>query len=321
MARFLRGSAQLLLAAVDCWFPFLGSQADLIVPRFTVLSRALLFVTGIMSFLACLSLSGVMSVNKAARGWVEAASQEVTVQLMPLETIDPDEQVARVFELIEATPGVIVAHLYGEEEMRGLLEPWLGKDFALDLLPVPRLLALRLEEDAGSVDLSVLGTKLRQVVPGAMLDNHQFWRDRIRFIARCLELVGLFVLMLIFTATGAIIIFATRSAMDNSRDILEMLYLFGADRSFISRQFERHFLKLGIQGGMIGGGIAAILIFLFTWIVLSYVPESAGDGRLAYALAPDWESYLGILSVTLVLSIVSMLVSRITVHNYLKSIY
>ena len=48
--------------------------------------------------------------------------------------------------------------------------------------------------------------------------------------------------------------FATRGAMAANRPIVEVLHFIGANDGFIAGQFQRHFLVLGLEGGLIGGG-------------------------------------------------------------------
>jgi cell division transport system permease protein len=51
--------------------------------------------------------------------------------------------------------------------------------------------------------------------------------------------------------------------MAANRPIVEVLHFVGAGDSFIANRFLRHFLRLGLEGGVIGGG-AAMLAFGFS---------------------------------------------------------
>ena len=68
-------------------------------------------------------------------------------------------------------------------------------------------------------------------------------------------------LALVAAATIAVIVSATRSAMASNREIIEVLHFVGANERFISREFERHFLGLGVRAGLVGA-VAAALAFL-----------------------------------------------------------
>ena len=59
---------------------------------------------------------------------------------------------------------------------------------------------------------------------------------------------GLAVLALVLVATMLSVTFATRAAMATNRPVIEVLHFIGAKNSFIAEHFQRHFLRLGLQG-------------------------------------------------------------------------
>ena len=63
---------------------------------------------------------------------------------------------------------------------------------------------------------------------------------------------------LVIVATIISVSFATRGAMAANRPIVEVLHFVGAGDSYIANRFLRHFLRLGLEGGVIGGGIVGI---------------------------------------------------------------
>ena len=63
-------------------------------------------------------------------------------------------------------------------------------------------------------------------------------------------------------ATIISVSFATRGAMAANRPIIEVLHFVGAGDRYIANRFMRHFLRLGLEGGLIGVG-AAMLLFGF----------------------------------------------------------
>ena len=40
--------------------------------------------------------------------------------------------------------------------------------------------------------------------------------------------------------------------MASNREIIEVLHFVGANERFISREFERHFVGLGVRAGLVG---------------------------------------------------------------------
>ena len=47
--------------------------------------------------------------------------------------------------------------------------------------------------------------------------------------------------------------------MAGNKDVVEVLHFVGAHDSFIANEFQRHFLWLGLKGGLIGGGAASFV--------------------------------------------------------------
>jgi cell division transport system permease protein len=115
---------------------------------------------------------------------------------------------------------------------------------------------------------------IEQRFPGATLDDHRRWRKQIRTLTGALAFSGLAVIILVTAATIAIIIAAARSAMASNRDIIEVLNFVGAEERFIIRQFERHFLKLGVKAGVVGA-LAAAAVFFFMPYIADYAAGSA----------------------------------------------
>ena len=95
-------------------------------------------------------------------------------------------------------------------------------------LPIPRLIAVRVAEDA---DLSTLARRLKEEVPTASLDDHGEWLQRLSSMAEVMSGVGLVILGLVFAATALCVVFATRGAMAGNRIVIEVLHFVGAEDS------------------------------------------------------------------------------------------
>jgi cell division transport system permease protein len=232
-----------------------------IVPRSSISGRALVAVVAIMTFLASLTTGGVMLVLGSAAEWQSDVAREMTIQIRPLPGHDLDAAVNDAADIARGTPGISDVRPYTAAESARLLEPWLGTGLALDALPVPRIIVLRVA--AGQhPNLPALRAALTAKVPGASVDDHRGWIDRMRAMANAAVGVGIGVLALVLIATMLSVAFATRGAMATNRPIVEVLHLIGARDAYIAGQFQRQFLILGLQGGLIGGGAALLLLAL-----------------------------------------------------------
>lgn len=299
-----------------------GSSPSPIVPAGSVTGRSLTMVITIMCFLACLTAGGVYMVNQSANAWLHNIAAEVTVQIEAQdEPAATDSLVNTVADFIRRQPGIVAARPLPQSESNALLEPWLGQTDILNSLPVPRLIAIELNRGAPP-DIERLRADLAKAYPPAALDDHRHWKAQIQAVTRSLALGGLAILVLVGTATMMIIISATRSAMASNREIVEVLNFVGANDRFISHEFEKHFLALGVRAGVVGAGLA-MLVFL---VLPALVPLLGGGSVTAAELRNfvgggvlDLPGYLLLAIVVVVVSALCMLTSRYSVFRILHA--
>jgi cell division transport system permease protein len=229
-----------------------------------VTGRFLPWIIALMVWLAMLALAGAMAVSGMADRWDKGLAGTLTVQVPPRaggsEAGTPDRRVEVALELLRATPGVAAAEPLGGDELSDLLSPWLGGDAALDDLPVPALIDVRLSGDP-SVDASALADRLAEAVPGTQVDDHQAWLDDLLALARTLEALAAAVVALVGAAAMAAVIFVTRAGLAIHARVVELLHLIGASDQYVARQFQRHVLGLALRGS-IGGALLAALTLL-----------------------------------------------------------
>ena len=292
-----------------------------LVPRNSISGSALVAVVAIMTFLASLTTGAVMLVNQAAGEWQSDVAREVTIQVLPATGRDLDATVDKAAAVTRAFAGIGDVRVYSKEESSKLLEPWLGSGLSLADLPVPRLIVVKIA--AGKApDLPQLRRLLAEQVPGATLDDHRGWVDRMRAMAGTAVAVGIGVLLLMFAATILSVTFATRGAMATNKTVIEVLHFVGAKNGFIAGNFQRHFLLLGLQGGAIGGG-GAILLFALASMVSGWFSGTAGDDQASalfgtFSIGPA--GYAGVLAQVVLTAVVTALTSRHTVNRTLESI-
>jgi cell division transport system permease protein len=277
-----------------------------IVPRASIAGRALVAVVAIMTFLASITTGAVLLVSASASEWQSDVASEITLQVRPQGGRNLDRDVAAVVEAMRTQPGIVDARAFTKEESAGLLEPWLGSGLSLDDLPVPRVIVARVAP--GSVlDLAALRRAITQVAPGASVDDHRAWIERMRSMTGATVAAGLGILALVIVATIISVSFATRGAMAANRPIVEVLHFVGAGDRFIANRFFRHFLLLGLEGGVIGGG-AAMLLFGFS--------ESIAGWFSGTPVGDQFAALLGTFSLRpsgyLVLAVQAVMIAAIT---------
>jgi len=263
----------------------------------------------------------VMLVVGAASDWRSDVAREVTIQVRPVAGRDLEAEVRKVVELARAAPGIAAVRAYTQQESAELIEPWLGSGLALGDLPIPRMIVVKLLSGPPP-NFAALRKTLAAEVPGASLDDHRRFIDRMRKMAGSAVAGGLAVLALVLAATVLSVTFATRGTMAANRPIIEVLHYVGATDGFVGRQFQRHFLLLGLKGGAIGGG-AAILLFGAMEAGNSWLAGTpAGDEAAALFgnLSVGASGYLAILAQIVLMAVVTALASRHTVRRTLQAI-
>jgi cell division transport system permease protein len=228
-----------------------------IVPRASIAGRALVAVVAIMTFLASITTGTVLLVSASAAEWQSEVASEITIQVRPATGRDLDRDLAAIAQAMRTQPGIVEVRPFTKQESAKLLEPWLGSGFSMDDLPVPRVVVARVQPGT-TPDLAALRSRVTQAAPTATVDDHRAWIERMRSMTGATVLAGIGILALVIVATIISVSFATRGAMAANRPIVEVLHFVGAGDRYIANRFLRHFLRLGLEGGLIGGGVAML---------------------------------------------------------------
>ncbi len=298
------------------------TQQAPIVPAGSVTSRSLTLVISIMCCLACLTAGAVYMIYQSAEAWRRDIASEVTVQVEPRQGADIEASLKSVAAFLRGQPGIQRVDVLPLDASQKLLEPWLGQSNIFATLPVPRLIALEIDRAAPPNFIEGLRAALGGGFQGVTLDDHRRWQRQIRTVTRSFVLGGFAILLLVACATIAVIISATNSAMLSSREIVEVLHFVGATDKLIAREFERHFLQLGVRAGLIGAGSAMLVFLLMPWIMrlMSGGPEGVNEMRRLVGVGGlDVSGYVLLGIVVVVISALCMLTSRRSVFRFLNT--
>jgi cell division transport system permease protein len=292
-----------------------------LVPRNSISGRALVAVVAIMTFLASLTTGAVILVGGAANEWQADVAREVTIQIIPASGRDLGAAADKAAAIARGFPGIGDVRTYSKEESSKLLEPWLGSGLSLDELPVPRLIVVKIARSAAP-DLAQLGRTLAAQVPGALLDDHRGWIERMRAMAGTAVAAGIAILILMIVATMLSVTFATRGAIATNKPVIEVLHFVGAKNGFIAGRFQRHFLLLGLQGGAIGGGVAIVLFALASIVNGWFAGTASGDQAAALfgSFSVGIVGYAIVAGQVVLIAVVTALTSRHTVNRTLETI-
>jgi cell division transport system permease protein len=270
-------------------------------------SRYLPWTVGLLVFLATLAFAAGMFLSSAGDTWRQSLSGTLTIQIPAALSANTSAaaaeehraQVSAAAELLRATPGIVSARRIPDAEIAAMLEPWLGKQvLGLDL-PMPELIDAVVASDAG-IDLSALSTRLAEVAPGAVVDDHAVWLRRLTDFAGVAETVSFAVMIVILISAVATVIVTTRTGLAIHSDVVEVLHLIGAQDSYVARQFQVHTLRLATIGAVAGFAFGAGVVFL----AQTYGGRLSGGLLLDLALGPLQWALLFVLPVVAILLVV-----------------
>lgn len=271
---------------------------------------ALFGVMAIMSFLACLTLALALGAARLAHAWERGLTGQATVQIVEVENIAMEAQIASALEVLKAFPGVQSARMLSRAESEALLKPWLG-EADLAVVPVPVLIAVTLDPEM-AIDSEALRARLATAAPGAIFDDHSRWNAGLTAASQAIGWAAYGALALIALAAAASVIFAARAALQAHRDVVDVLHMTGARPSFIAREVQWRFFRLGGEAGLLGLVGAAIFA--------SIVWNLTGAGDFLPALSPAWIDIVWFLAVPAGAALIAMATARGAVARFLSRV-
>ncbi|QBF30430.1 ABC transporter permease [Thalassococcus sp. S3] len=285
------------------------AQADRIVPPSGFTAQLTLFAAGAMAFLAVFALALSMASGRLAATWSEELARSATLRISA-----PAEQMAAQTEaalrVLRQTPGVATARALTADEQAALLAPWFGADLPIESLPVPQL--IEVIETADGYDAAGLRMRLSAEVPGAVLDDHQRWRKPLVEAAGRLRLLGWLSILLIASATGAMITLAANAALAANAQVIEVLRLVGARDGYIAQAFVRRFTLRALIGAAVGTGVGLVGIML--------LPSASEEGGLLTGLGFQGAGWLMPLLIPVLAAAVAFLATGYSARRALRDL-
>lgn len=277
-------------------------------------TRLLPWIIGVMVYLAVLIFAGALLLGNIAADWNREMTAGFTVQVPPAGGDAPEALEARVAAVTKAlteTAGVGEVTVVSPETTARALEPWLGPNIEAQDLPLPRVIEAHFAGPP-SVDMTALSERLEKAAPGAVVDNHEFWRDQIVSLVGGLETLAMIAIALIgFTAMAAVV-FTTRSSVSIQRDVIEVLHLIGATDDYVAHEFQRQAFWISLSGSASGTVLAVTTLYLLGQLA----------GNLDTALMPNlslggWQSVV-LWAVPLIACLIATMTARRTVLAALR---
>lgn len=272
---------------------------------------ALIFVIGVLCFLACLTALGALAGDRGARGWTGQLVGEATVIVRARGGETPDAAAARAAEALAGLAGVTEVRALEKEKAYDLIRPWIGDVADLDDLPVPRLVAVTLDRKTPATAAS-LDQALKRQKLDAVVDDHSIWIKDIRRAAGVVRSTAIAIFVLIAAAAAAVVAFATRAGLAARKDVVEVLHLTGAEDSQIASLFELRFARIAAVSGAIGAASAGVLGGILRMM-------GGGEG-LTPALPIAWLDLLAVLPCPVLAALVAAVAARLTARRLIKDL-
>lgn len=280
------------------------------------------WMTGLMIFFVCLTLALNFSISSFSNGWSNSLSQALTVEIRPpmhtpensdIPQIDQEtfaQQKQATVEFLQGHPDVASVQLLDDTQTQQLIEPWLGANAPLDIVPLPALIDIAPKD---GVDLSMLKQELEEFMPHARLDTHDDMMRDVESLAGTLKLFS-FLLTAVITLLSVIaIVGAIRSKFAIHQKEVEILHQIGAQDSYIARQFRRHALS-----GTLKGALAGTLLALACISGIGYVTGTL-DSLFLSQINMDTQQWLMVILCPVVAGIIiSHLAAQMTVLHELE---
>ncbi len=260
-----------------------------------------------MALLAALAVAGAQGAAALAQRWQRGAAAAVTVQLPEADAA----QTRRALEALRAMPDVAEARAMDEARLAELLRPWLGGTGGL---PLPAVIELRLANPRA--DPVLVGDRLAAVVPGALVEAHGLWVQRLAALAQSLRWLSWVVLVLVAGVAAAVVAVATRAGLAARRDAVEVLHGLGARDSDIAGRFARRLGLMAAGGALLGTAAAVPALALLVDLASPWTGAGAGGSRAAggWAALP-WPALAAVPPVAF---LVGWATAQLTVRRWLR---
>jgi cell division transport system permease protein len=247
-------------------------------------TRAMTWIMAIMVFLTVLAGALGLGMFAATAQLDRDLTGRLTVQIVEPDAQRRDSQTTATLAALRTLPGVTRAQEADRARLAELLKPWLG-DAGLDPdLPMPAMIDVDMR-GANNAAVASVEAAARRIAPGARVDRHAQWLSPVRTFMTTMSWLSVGLMLLIATATAAVVLLAARSGLDTHRDTIEVLHMLGSTDVQVARLFQRRIAFDTLMGGLLGTAGAMTLV----WFLQSRMGALGSEMLAGVALQQrDW---------------------------------
>ena len=296
-------------------FPLRPARFDDLGLRRALSDRLLPALVAAMTFLAALTLAGVMVAASVAEHWQAGAAAVLTVQVPQPGGATPDgTRLDRVTALLRGSPGIAAVRVLSGSELSELLRPWLGTAAQASALPLPAVLEVRLAPGEPEPEPALQG-RLSAVAPGTFLESHGVWLQRLTVLARSLQACAAAALLLVAAVAAAVVAVAVHAGLAARRDAIEIVHGLGATDAFIAGRFANRATLLAAAGSCLGAlGALPVLLWLAT-LASPFLDAVPSESWLPNLPTPLW---LALPALPVTAGGIGWVTAQTTVHRWLR---
>ena len=293
--------------------------------RRALADRLLPVLVAAMTFLAALACSGFVAAAAMARHWQAGASTSLTIQVPHPGDPARDGRGTRrdaVLGIVQAAGGIASARALTDAELSDLLRPWLGASAEALALPLPAVIAVRV--NAAGADPDGLAARLEAAAPGTLVERHDVWVRRMAALARSLQACAGLALLVVAVVAALVIAVATRVGLVARREAIEIVHDLGAGDGYIAGRFARRVTKLAFTGAA-AGAVASIPVLLqlaalaapFGDTSAAADPDAGGFDLAGLQVLPP-SLWMTLSALPLAAGIIGWTVAQATVRRWLR---
>ena len=264
-------------------------------------------------FLFAITLAGVLGINTMFENSKRQVVANFTVQVLPMPDYeDSKKDLLNVVGFLEKYPDVKEVTVLSEGELHALLKPWLGDNIDIDLLPIPKLLDVKINH-AKQFDYKELAVRLSEVSPQASINDHNLWLSRLLRFINSLKMLALTVLVMVAGACVAALVYAVKTGLNVHRDIINILHIMGATDRYIAMNYVKQISGMSFMAGILGTVLSIPAIMLVGGMAKEI------EAGIFNAVHFGVENWLVILLLPLISAALTAVTSYVTVVKTLRS--
>ncbi|MCZ8134980.1 MAG: cell division protein [Porphyrobacter sp.] len=270
------------------------------------------WVIAILIALVVVAAAGGLALRNLADNARADLAAAVTVQVIEPNPDLRSQRGAATVKVLQGLDLVRAVRLVPEGELAALLEPWLGAGATSGDVPIPVLVDVELTRNASPAEIAAIETALAARIPGARVDAQSDWLKPVYRALSALQWLALGLIALVALATAAAVWLASRNALAQHRETVEIIHLLGGTDSQITRIFLATVLREAAFGAVVGTALGLGAVWVLGQQFAALDSGMAGGGALMTA---DW---VAIAAVPLAGVLLALATARMTIALALR---